>query len=173
MLRTFYLSTVGKMGAIPYLSDAFFLEIRRHFAHRVVAVIARRGEEGDAQGAGRLIAGTLNFRKGDHLYGRYWGCVEEVPSLHFECCYYALIEWAIAEKITLFEAGAQGEHKVARGFLPTLTRSCHRLTHPGLGAAVSEFLVRERQQVEGVIARYMAESPFQAGPSTAPDSAPR
>lgn len=151
-LRRFYVSTTSKMGAIPYLTESTFAQFAQNFAHRVVAVLAYR--------QGRCIAGTLNFRKGAHLYGRYWGCLEEVPALHFECCYYALISWGIGQGIQRFEAGAQGEHKLARGFMPTLTHSCHRLLHPGLHRAVADFITRERAQVEHVIADYAAAGPY-------------
>lgn len=152
MVRHFYRSTTEKMGAIPYLKDRFFQLLPERFAHRTVTVIARHGT--------RRVAGTLNFSKGNHLYGRYWGCLEEFPALHFECCYYALIEWGLANGIELFEAGAQGEHKISRGFLPALTRSAHRLFHPGLEQAVAQFLTDEAAHVKEVIANYGAESPF-------------
>jgi uncharacterized protein len=152
ILRECYRSTIAKMGAIPYLKDRFFALLPERLSHRVVAAIATHN--------GRRIAATLNYWKGEHLYGRYWGCLEEVPGLHFECCYYSLLEWGIPRGITLFEAGAQGEHKLSRGFLPTLTRSVHQLRNPGLHNAVGQFLAEERRRVTSGIAAYMEESPF-------------
>ncbi len=108
-------------------------------ADRILLVMAKRG--------GRTIAGALNFIGGDTLYGRYWGCVEDQPCLHFELCYYQAIEFAIAHKLARVEAGAQGEHKLARGYLPQTTYSLHYLRHPGLRRAVADFLRHERAAV--------------------------
>ncbi len=90
------------------------------------------------------IAGALNFIGPDALYGRYWGCTEEVPFLHFELCYYQAIEWAIDHGLACVQAGAQGEHKLARGYEPVITRSAHFIPNPGFRAAVAEFLGGER-----------------------------
>jgi predicted N-acyltransferase len=153
-LRVFYEDTCGKMGAIPYLSERFFQRLSG--LKTVVAVLARR--------QGRLVAGTLNFTKGKHLYGRYWGCIEEIPALHFECCYYALTEWAFnSGGITRFEAGAQGEHKLSRGFLPVLTHSAHRVYHPGFYQALKPWLIEEARRVEAAVAGYREGSPFKGG----------
>ena len=100
-----------------------------------------------AERAGVPIAGALNFLGSEALYGRYWGCTEEVPFLHFELCYYRAIEEAIALGLTRVEAGAQGEHKLARGYVATPTYSAHYIPHPGFRAAVADFLDRERRAV--------------------------
>jgi predicted N-acyltransferase len=134
-----YRSTIDQRGAIPYLTPAWFQQLRTTLGHRALLVTARRD--------GQLIAGSLAFRRGTHLYGRYWGALEEVRALHFELCYYRLIEYAISEGITLFEAGAQGQHKISRGFLPRRTHSSHWIRHPGLANAVKDFLRREARHV--------------------------
>jgi predicted N-acyltransferase len=151
-----YRSTIDQRGAIPYLTEAWFREVRESLGHLAVVVTVRR--DGD------LVAGALNFRRGKHLYGRYWGALEEVCALHFEVCYYALIEYAIAEGITLFEAGAQGQHKISRGFLPRRTYSAHWLRHGGLARAVGDFLEEERQHVVEDMAALQARSPFRDVP---------
>jgi hypothetical protein len=152
-LHAFYLDTCSRKGAIPYLTPAFFQALRDTFAHRVVAVLARRGDQ--------AIAGTLNFRRGRHLYGRYWGALEEHEALHFECCYYALIDFAIRERLTRFEAGAQGFHKVSRGFLARPTWSAHRMAHPGLHDAVAAYCADEARRTLAEIAWIEREkSPF-------------
>ena len=149
-LYAFYRDTAAKKGAMPYLTEAFFTDLPRR---RVVAVLARRD--------GVAVAGTLNFQRGDTLYGRYWGCVEDYDSLHFECCYYRLIEHAIERRLARFEAGAQGYHKVARGFLPVPTWSAHHVRHPGLAQAVDAFVTDEWSQTEAEIAWLRAhKSPF-------------
>ena len=151
-LDGFYRRTVAQRGGMDYLTPRFFELLPERLAHRVVAVIAER--------AGRPVAGTLNFRKGDHLYGRYWGASEDLDALHFECCYYQLVDYAIAEGITLFEAGAQGQHKLARGFLPSLTHSAHVIAHPGLRQAIDAFIGREADEVRQEIAWLATHSPF-------------
>jgi len=151
-LQRFYRNTIDERGAIPYLTPGFFDAIACGFAHRVVVAMARR--------RGQAVAGTLCFRKGSHLYGRYWGCSETLDSLHFELCYYRLIEYAIEHRLDLFEAGAQGVHKLARGFLPTQTRSAHWIAHPGLAGAIYDYLEREHGQVAAEIAWLSERSPF-------------
>ena len=106
---------------------------------RILLILCRR--------AGRMIAGALNFIGGEALYGRYWGAVEHHPFLHFEACYYQAIEYAIEHGLGRVEAGAQGEHKLARGYLPQATYSLHYLAHPGLRNAVASYLRRERRAV--------------------------
>jgi hypothetical protein len=102
----------------------------------------------------------VNFEKGRHLYGRYWGCLADYEMLHFELCYYQLIERAIARRCTLFEAGAQGEHKLKRGLAPAFTHSAHLIRHPGLRAAIADYVAREAQAVEQELAstRYTRRS---------------
>lgn len=151
-LRSFYRDTCLRKGSGPYLTDRFFDDLARTHAHRVLAVLALDGE--------RPVAGTLNFHKGKHLYGRYWGALEERPSLHFELCYYALIEHAIAHGMTHFEAGAQGTHKLRRGLMPVEIHSAHWIAHPGLADAIAEFLPREAIAVQREMAMLAEHSPF-------------
>jgi len=149
---TFYQDTGSRKWGRPYLTRAFFPLLGEALGDRVVLILAER--------AGVPIAGALNLVGTDALYGRYWGCTEEVPFLHFELCYYQAIEAAIARGLARVEAGAQGEHKLARGYEPVSTWSAHYLPDPNFRRAVAEFLQRER---EGVAAEqdYLAElTPF-------------
>jgi uncharacterized protein len=154
-LYAFYRDTCDKRGSGPYLTRRFFELVRRSHAHRVVAVIAFRGTE--------PVAGTLNFEKGRHLYGRYWGCREEQPALHFECCYYALIERAITQRHARFEAGAQGTHKLRRGLMPAAVHSLHWVAHPGLREALAAFLPREIEATREEMAQLAMHGPFKRG----------
>ena len=115
---------------------------------------------------GRPIAGALNLVGGDCLYGRYWGAIEHHPFLHFECCYYQAIDFAIARGLKRVEAGAQGEHKLARGYEPQLTRSAHWIAHGGLRRAIADYLDREREAVETGIDELSEYSPFRKGERT-------
>ena len=128
---------------------------RATLAHRLVATLAYQGAE--------PVAGTINFEKGTHLYGRYWGCLEDYQMLHFELCYYRLIERAIERRYTLFEAGAQGEHKLKRGLAPAFTHSAHWIRHPALADAVASFIEREAVAVAEEARYYDEHSPFRAG----------
>lgn len=136
----FYLSTIHVHNAIPYLTREFFHVLGQAMPASVVLIFARRGSE--------YLAGALNLRGSDTLYGRYWGSRGDFHSLHFETCYYAAIEHSIAQGLKRFEAGAQGEHKLARGFAPTPTYSAHRLSHPQFARAVADYLERERAGME-------------------------
>jgi predicted N-acyltransferase len=151
-LQRLYAANVGKHGGVRYLPPRFFDEVRQRFAQRVVATLASRGDQ--------VVAGTLNFERGQHLYGRYWGTLEEHEMLHFEMCYYQLIERAVVKGHRLFEAGAQGEHKLKRGLDPAFTHSAHFIRHPGLGAAVARFVEGEAQHVERELAYYKSLSPY-------------
>ncbi len=151
-LYAFYADTCRKRGSGPYLTRRFFELIRKTHAQRVVSVLAYR--------AGKPIAGTLNFQKGKHLYGRYWGCSEEHPALHFECCYYRLIERAITQGLSRFEAGAQGTHKLRRGLLPAVIHSAHYIEHSGLRRALAEFLPREAEAIREEMAALALHGPF-------------
>ncbi len=151
-LQRFYSTNVARHHGIEYLQPAFFDVIRRTFAHRVVATLAYRDSV--------PVAGTVNFEKGGHIYGRYWGCLEQFELLHFELCYYRLIERAIERKVSRFEAGAQGEHKLKRGLLPAFTHSAHYIKHPRLAAAVDEFLQAETASIKDQVAFYKSQSPF-------------
>ncbi len=148
----FYLTTIRKHGAIPYLTPEFFQTLGETLRERVVMVVAHRGRED--------VAAALNLRSTDTLYGRYWGSVQDIPGLHFETCYYRAIEYCISAGLQRFEAGAQGEHKLARGFLPNMTFSAHWLRHPEFERAVADFLARERSGLEAHMNELNGHSPF-------------
>jgi hypothetical protein len=151
-LRAFYVENVDRHGGHAYLSAEFFEIARATLGDRLVATLAYQGK--------KPVAGTINFEKGAHLYGRYWGCLADFQMLHFELCYYQLIERAIARRQTLFEAGAQGEHKLKRGLAPSFTHSAHWIRHPGLSEAIGSFVVREAEAVAAEVVEYAAHSPF-------------
>ncbi len=136
----FYMDTGSRKWGRPYLNRRFFSLIGERMADSILLMMATKN--------GRPIAGALNFIGSDTLYGRYWGAVEEQPFLHFELCYYQAIEWGIDHKLKRVEAGAQGEHKVARGYRPTTTYSAHWIADPGFRRAVADYLKSERRQVE-------------------------
>ena len=148
----FYLETIQKMSAIPYLNLAFFKSVFKHMSHEVALVLASEGDT--------AIAAALYFKKGDSLFGRYWGSSKDVRNLHFEICYYQPIEWAIANKIQRFEAGAQGEHKIARGLLPELTYSAHRIQHPQFRDAIGKFIEDEKQGIQQYFDDLKSHHPF-------------
>ncbi|WP_207478207.1 GNAT family N-acetyltransferase [Arenibaculum pallidiluteum] len=148
----FYEGTVDRKWGWAYLTRDFFHMLGERLGDRVVLVVA----EDD----GRPVAGALNLRGADALYGRNWGAAGEYPNLHFEACYYRAIDFAIAHGLARVEAGAQGEHKIARGYLPVRTYSAHWIADPGLRDAVDDFLRRERPSVDLQIAAMMEESPF-------------
>ena len=135
----FYQDTGSRKWGRPYLTRAFFSLLGERMADRVLLILAERD--------GRPIAGALNLIGAETLYGRYWGCVEEVPFLHFELCYYQAIDAAIALGLKTVEAGAQGEHKLARGYIPVPTWSAHYIPDAGFRRAVAQFLAREREAV--------------------------
>lgn len=151
----FYLDTGSRKWGRPYLNRAFFSLLGAAMAERCLLVFARRG--------GDLVAGALHLIGGDCLYGRYWGAVEHHPFLHFELCYYQAIDFAIAHGLARAEAGAQGEHKLARGYLPETTYSLHWLADPRLEAAVARYLAEERQEVAEVNALLREHGPFRKG----------
>jgi len=148
----FYLSTIDRKWGQSYLSEDFFYRIHETMRKKLVLILAYA--DGDC------VAGTINFQKGDCLYGRYWGCKRNYRSLHFELCYYQPIEYAIGKGIHLFEAGAQGEHKIQRGFLPELTYSAHWLEHPGFRNSVAEFLEEEKVAIHKAIEEFSPHSPY-------------
>ncbi|WP_374468196.1 GNAT family N-acetyltransferase [Phenylobacterium sp.] len=151
----FYMDTGSRKWGRPYLTRDFFSLIGERMADRILLVMARR----DA----RWIAGALNLIGDDCLYGRNWGCIEDVPFLHFELCYYQAIEWAIGRGLPRVEAGAQGQHKIARGYLPKPVYSAHWIADPRLREPVERFLAQEREGVEQEM-EWLAEeySPFRA-----------
>jgi predicted N-acyltransferase len=154
----FYAATFEKKWNVPVLTQDFFAELGRTMGDRVIVVFARFG--------GRTVAAAILFRGGDTLYGRYWGCDADFHSLHFELCYYQGIEYAIEQGLQRYEPGAQGEHKIARGFLPAWTHSAHWIAEPAFRAAISEYLDRERQLLAGRFRALEAASPFR-GPDAA------
>ncbi|KUL96620.1 hypothetical protein DK26_07645 [Bosea sp. WAO] len=153
--HAFYEDTGSRKWGRPYLNRRFFSEIGQLMGERVVLVLARR--------AGRNIAGAINFRGGNTLYGRNWGCIEDHPFLHFELCYHQAIDYAIAQGLVRVEAGAQGEHKLARGYRPVITRSAHFLADPGLARAVAAYLPGERREIAAAKLALEAELPFRSG----------
>jgi uncharacterized protein len=148
----FYMDTGSRKWGRPYLTRQFFSLIHERMPEHTLLVLARRN--------GKYIAGALNFIGSDTLYGRNWGCVEDHPCLHFETCYYQAIDFAISRKLKVVEAGAQGEHKLARGYLPAKTYSLHFVAHPGLRRAVADYLVAERQAIEHDKELLAEHSPF-------------
>ena len=148
----FYTDTGSRKWGTPYLTRTFFSMVSATMAEHILLVMAKRD--------GRYIAGALNFIGGEALYGRNWGAVEEHPFLHFEVCYYQAIDFAIARGLARVEAGAQGEHKLARGYRAVPTYSSHEFAHPGLKRAVAEYLERERAAIAADIAAYGELAPF-------------
>ncbi len=136
----FYGDTGSRKWGQPYLTRKFFSLAGQSMADKILLIMCERD--------GQPIAGALNFIGGDTLYGRYWGCVEDHRFLHFEACYYQAIDYAIAHGLACVEAGAQGTHKLARGYVPQTTYSAHLIADPGLRSAVSQFLDQERRYVE-------------------------
>ncbi len=148
----FYMDTGSRKWGRPYLTREFFSIVGEKMRDRILLVMARRG--------GRWIAGAINFLGGDAIYGRNWGAVEHHPFLHFELCYYQAIDYAIQNKLARVEAGAQGEHKLMRGYLPATTYSAHFIANPGLRRAVAEYLERERAYVAAAGEELAAAAPF-------------
>jgi len=148
----FYMDTGSRKWGRPYLTREFFSIVGEKMRDRILLVMAKR--------AGRWIAGAINFIGADTLYGRNWGAIEQHPFLHFELCYYQAIDYAIAHKLKRVEAGAQGEHKLARGYLPHTTYSAHFIANPGLRRAVAEYLERERAYVQTAGEELAAAAPF-------------
>lgn len=152
----FYMDTGSRKWGRPYLNRRFFSLLGETMADRCLLVMAKR--------AGRTIAGALNLVGGDCVYGRYWGCIEHHPSLHFEVCYHQAIDYAIAHKLARVEAGAQGEHKLARGYVPVPVYSAHFIADPGFRRAVDRFLVEERAHMAQIREALAEATPFRRGP---------
>ncbi len=148
----FYQDTGSRKWGRPYLTRPFFSMLGERMGDKVLLMLAYRD--------GRPVAGALNLIGGDTLYGRYWGCTEEIPFLHFELCYYQAIEAAILRGLKRVEAGAQGEHKLARGYRPVPTWSAHYIPHPGFRRAVAEFLAQESRAMEEQIEWLGQMAPF-------------
>jgi predicted N-acyltransferase len=151
---TFYQDTGSRKWGRPYLTRDFFDLVGERMGEAVLLFLAYRGS--------RPIAGALNFVGSDTLYGRYWGCIEEVPFLHFELCYYQAVEWAIDHGLSSVQAGAQGEHKVARGYEPVITRSAHFIPNRSFRNAIAEFLEAEREGVAAEVEWLRRELPYRA-----------
>ena len=146
------MDTGSRKWGSPYLTREFFSHIGETMADDTLLIMAKRD--------GRYIAGAINFVGSHTLYGRHWGCLEDHPCLHFEVCYYQAIEYAIANSLSRVEAGAQGGHKLARGYMPQLTYSAHYITHPGFRDAVSHYLENERKAVARENEMIAKHSPF-------------
>ncbi|MFN3721181.1 MAG: GNAT family N-acetyltransferase [Rhizobium rhizophilum] len=151
----FYIDTGSRKWGRPYLTRLFYSLVGERMADDVLLVMAKRN--------GRYVAGAINFIGADALYGRHWGCIEDHPFLHFEVCYHQAIDFALEKGLARVEAGAQGEHKLARGYEPVITHSAHFITHPGLRRAVADYLEQERREVARM-GEYLGEhTPFRKG----------
>ena len=153
----FYQDTGSRKWGHPYLTRGFFDLIGKSMPDKLLLFMALR--------SGQPIAGALNLIGADTLYGRYWGAVEEVQFLHFELCYYQAVDWAIANGLTYVQAGAQGEHKLARGYEPVITRSAHFIVDPGFRTAVERFLVEERESIRQEIEWLRRALPYRSSSS--------
>jgi uncharacterized protein len=148
----FYMETGSRKWGHPYLTRPFYSMVGEAMRDRILLVMAKR--------SGRWIAGAINFIGSSTLFGRHWGAVEQHPFLHFEVCYYQAIQYAITHKLARVEAGAQGQHKIARGYLPTTTYSAHYIVDPALRRAVANFLEHERASVAEEIEEFAEAAPF-------------
>jgi uncharacterized protein len=148
----FYMETGSRKWGRPYLTRPFFSLVTEAMRDRILLVMAKR--------SGRWIAGALNFVGSHTLFGRHWGAVEHHPFLHFELCYYQAIDYAIAHKLPHVEAGAQGEHKIARGYMPKTTFSAHYIANPALRRAIADYLNRERAYVAAAGEELAAAGPY-------------
>lgn len=148
----FYMNTADRKWGRPYLNREFFSLIGSAMADQILLVMAKRDH--------RYIAGAINFIGADTLYGRHWGSIEHHPNLHFEICYHQAIEFAIANRLKTVEAGAQGDHKIARGYQPVYTYSAHYISNPSFRSAVADYLQAERRQVKHLHRELSAQLPF-------------
>lgn len=148
----FYMDTGARKWGYPYLNRETFTLLGQRMSEHILLILAYDGD--------RPIAGAMNLIGSDTLYGRYWGCTENRPFLHFETCYYQAIDYAIANNLAVVEAGAQGGHKLARGYAPVTTYSAHWIAHKGLREAIGDYLSRERQAVEHENAYLTKRTPF-------------
>jgi uncharacterized protein len=153
----FYQDTGSRKWGRPYLTREFFEIVAKSLGDAVLLMLAYRGS--------RRVAGALNFIGQDTLYGRYWGCTEEVPFLHFELCYYQAIEWAIEHGLSSVQAGAQGEHKVSRGYEPVITKSAHFIPNRSFREAVADFVGAEREGVAAEVEWLRRELPYRSSSS--------
>ncbi len=168
----FYQMTYQKRSRnLGYLNLEFFQALSETMPQHIMMVVAT-AEDGDAnegesedQDKSEIVAAALYFKSADTLYGRYWGCVEEQQFLHFECCYYQGIEYCIDNQLSKFDAGAQGEHKIQRGFEPVVTYANYHILHPQFGPAIADFLDSEKQHIDQYIAVAKGKLPFKASES--------
>ena len=147
-----YRRTYAAHRSRPYLNLEFFLRLGASLPEHTLLIVCER--------EGRPVAAALDLVADGVLYGRYWGAIEHVPLLHFEACYYQAIEFAIANQLERFEGGAQGEHKMFRGLLPTETRSAHWLAHPRFARAIEDYLERESKGIARYVDELNEHSPF-------------
>lgn len=159
----FYVSTFYKKYCTPYLSRRFFEEVFARLRERLVLILARRG--------GEWVAGSINYRKGPSLYGRYWGCAEEYRNLHFELCYYQTIDYAIRHGLRRVDAGAGGSHKMLRGFRPELTYSAHWIEHPGFRAGIAHYIEKEKALIAEELSYAREHEAFRPGCDENPEEA--
>ena len=152
-----YRRTYSAHRSSPYLSLEFFLRLGATLPQHTLMILAER--------AGKPVAATLNLITGNKIFGRYWGAAEHIPLLHFECCYYQAIEFAIASRLQFFEGGAQGEHKLFRGLLPVETHSAHWLAHPSFASAIEDYLKRETAGIARYVDELNEHSPFKTASS--------
>jgi predicted N-acyltransferase len=157
----FYMETGSRKWGRPYLTRQFYSLVGQAMPERIVLIMAKR--------AGRWIAGAINFLGSDSLFGRHWGAIEHHPFLHFELCYYQAIDYAIAHKVSWVEAGAQGEHKIARGYMPTTTYSAHYIADPALRRAIADYLKRERAYIAAAGTELATLTPFRKNFVAEPD----
>jgi len=148
----FYSDTHSRKWGSPYLNREFFDLMFQNFRHRLIFVMANDGNN--------WVGGTFNVVKNNRLFGRYWGTLFNYKNLHFECCFYGLIDYSIKNGIDIFEAGAQGEHKFLRGFAAVPTYSSHLIMNEGANNAISDYLVREREYTDNMIKQYNRQSPL-------------
>ena len=148
----FYMETGSRKWGRPYLTRRFYSLVGQSMRQHIVLIMAKR--------AGRWIAGAINFLGSHSLYGRHWGAIEHHPFLHFELCYYQAIDYAITHKLPRVEAGAQGEHKIARGYMPSTTYSAHYIADPALRRGIAEYLARERAYIVAAGAELATFAPF-------------
>ncbi|MGH6852631.1 MAG: GNAT family N-acetyltransferase, partial [Methylocella sp.] len=152
----FYMDTAARKWGTPYLNRAFFSHVGASMRDHILLILARRN--------GRYIAGAVNFLGLDALYGRIWGAIEEHPFLHFEICYYQAIEYAISRGLSRVEAGAQGEHKLARGYRAVATFSAHDIGDKRFARAIDEYLQKERIYIDEALRDYGELAPFKKAP---------
>jgi uncharacterized protein len=157
----FYMETGSRKWGRPYLTRPFFSLVGQAMRDRILLVMAKR--------CGRWIAGAINFIGSHTLFGRHWGAIEQHPFLHFELCYYQAIEYAIAHGLARVEAGAQGEHKIARGYMPTTTYSAHYIADPALRRGIADYLQRERAYIAAAGAELAAAGPYRQDASVERD----